>query len=350
MKHVIIAGAGAIGNYLGIQLYKAGVRITFLGSSRIATAVKRNGLIFEYPDDRFERYIAGQLAFTSEASCVADADLVIVTVKSLVTETLIAQIRPHLSSATTLLTLQNGISNAATLKQAFPKNTVLAGMVTFNVIEKIWGAAEHSLNTVIPAHAGIQKSVNTLDPRFRGDDKTEMNAPIFRLTTHGEIYLEKHTPSLLPLFEQARCAAKELDNIDGMLWSKLLLNLINPLNALSGKPLKENLQDHTFRLQWAACMREGLAVLKAAGIKPSKVTPLPPHLLPFMVSLPNWIYLFLAKNMTDMDPTAKSSMAQDMEKGKPTEIDYLSGEIIRLGKKVGVPTPENEKVYQQIKH
>jgi len=315
MKHVIIAGAGAIGNYLGLQLYKAGVRVTFLGSTRIANAVKRNGLIFEYPDDRFERYVAGQLAFTTDPHCVADADLVIITVKSLVTDSLIQQLQPHLSPATTVLTLQNGVSNAATLQQAFRRNTVLAGMVTFNVIEKSCAA----------------------------------DAPtVFRLTTHGEVYLQKHTPSLLPLFEQAHCAAKELDNIDSILWSKLLLNLINPLNALSGKSLKENLQDHAFRLQWAACMREGLAVLKAAGIKPAKVTPLPPRLLPFMVSLPNWIYLFLAKNMTDMDPTAKSSMAQDMEKGKPTEIDYLSGEIIRLGKKVGVPTPENEKVYQAV--
>jgi 2-dehydropantoate 2-reductase len=53
--------------------------------------------------------------------------------------------------------------------------------------------------------------------------------------------------------------------------------------------------------------------------------------------------------MTDMDPTARSSMAQDLAKGKATEIDYLSGEIIRLGKRVGVATPENEKVYAAVK-
>jgi 2-dehydropantoate 2-reductase len=316
-QRIVIAGAGAIGNYLGVQLHQAGFAVTFLGSTRMVHTVEQQGLLMEYPDDQSDNFLPKQLMFTDDTHCCADADIIIVTVKSLVTEILIQQVRPHLRSATTLLTLQNGISNAAILKAAFPDNRVLGGMVTFNVIEK-------SAAANVPA--------------------------TFRLTTHGEIYLEKSLPSLLPVFQQSNCAAKELDNIDAMLWSKLLLNLINPLNALSGHSLKQNLEDRQFRLQWVQCMREGLDVLKAAGIKPAKVTPLPPQFLPFMVSLPNWIYLFLAKNMTDMDPTAKSSMAQDMEKGKPTEIDFLSGELIRLGKKVGVPTPENDKVYRAIKN
>jgi 2-dehydropantoate 2-reductase len=311
-QRIVIAGAGAIGNYIGIQLHEAGFRVTFLGTPRIVNAEKQNGLLLEYPDDSQDSFSPGALRFTADAQCCTEADLVIVTVKSLATETLIQQLKPHLDAPTTLLTLQNGISNAMSLKQAFPHNTVRGGMVTFNVIEK--------------------------------------SPSVFRLTTHGKVYLEQCTPSLIPVFQQSSLAVKEMKNMESILWSKLLLNLINPLNALSGQSLKQNLQDRQFRLRWAACMREGLAVLKAAGIKPARVTPLPPQWLPFMVSLPNWIYLFLAKNMTDMDPTAKSSMAQDLEKGKLTEIDFLSGELIQLGKKTGVPTPENDQVYCAIKN
>lgn len=321
MKHIVIAGAGAIGNYLGVQLYKAGFIVSFLGSGRVVNAVNKNGLTLEYPDDTSttpskDHFLPGELHFTTDSDCCEQADLVILTAKSLVTQTLLEQINPHIQTNTTLLTLQNGVSNASVLKSAFPNNPVYGGMVTFNVVER---------------------------------NLTENFPAIFRLTTDGAIYLEKSTPSLLPVFRQARCAAKELEDMNSILWSKLLLNLINPLNALSGLPLKQNLADHAFRLRWAACMREGLAVLKAARIKPAKVTPLPPQMIPVMVSLPNWIYFALAKNMTNMDPTAISSMAQDLAKGKQTEIDYLSGEIIRLGKKVGVATPENDKVYAAVK-
>jgi 2-dehydropantoate 2-reductase len=137
-------------------------------------------------------------------------------------------------------------------------------------------------------------------------------------------------------------------DITGVLWSKLLLNLVNPLNALSGRPLREDLYDRAFRLLWSACMKEGMQALRAAGIALQKVSPLPTRYLPVMLGLPNWLFLRLAKNMTDMDAHAKTSMAQDLERGRATEIDYLSGEIIELGKRCGVPTPLNEAVYAAV--
>jgi 2-dehydropantoate 2-reductase len=314
---IVIAGAGAIGSYLGIQLHKAGFRVAFLGSERVVQAVHRSGLVLEYPDATApDSFGAGELAFTTDTGCCADAGLVIVTAKSQVTATLSRQIRPYTPADTPLLTLQNGITNAAALRELFPNNPVLAGMVTFNVIER---------------------------------ESSDGAPAVFRLTTRGDIYLQQHTPSLAPVFERANCRVKERGDIEAALWSKLLLNLVNPLDALSGLPLKANLADRAFRLRWAACMREGLAVLKAAGIKPSRVAPLPPALLPVMVSLPNAVYLKLAKRMVDMDPTAKSSMAQDLARGRPTEIEFLSGALIRLGRRVGVATPENERVYAAVK-
>jgi 2-dehydropantoate 2-reductase len=304
-----------------VQLHKAGCAVAFLGSARMVDAVNQHGLVLEYPDHSAgkpspEVFPPTELCFTTDPSCCEKADLVIITAKSLVTATLSQQIKPHISPGTVLLTLQNGVSNMAALQADFPVNRVCGGMVTCNVIER-----------AVP----------------------DKSPAVFRLTTRGEIYLQQCTPSVVPIFQQAGCAVRESEDIEAILWSKLLLNLINPLNALSGLPLQQNLADRAFRLRWAACMREGLAVLEAAGINPARVTPLPPRLLPLMVSLPNWIYLTLANKMTDMDPTARSSMAQDLAKGKATEIDYLTGEIIRLGKRMGVATPENEKVYAAIK-
>lgn len=309
-KKIIIAGAGAIGNYIGVQLRKSRQEVVFLGSSRVVNAVHQHGLSLEYPHLPTEVLTSQNLSFTEDPACCRHADLVIITVKSTITSALAEQIKPYLASQTTVLTLQNGVSHADVLKKVLPDHRVVAGMVTFNVIE--------------------------------------INAHTFRLTTSGEIYLQQTSPSLLEFFTESGLPAKEAADIRSLLWSKLLLNLINPLNALSGQSLKQNLEDHHFRLHWANCMREGLAVLKAAGIKPAKITPLPLPLLPLIISLPNWIYLALAKNMTDMDPSAKSSMAQDMEKGQTTEIDYLTAELLRLGKQLGVRAPVNTAIYAKI--
>jgi len=271
-------------------------------------------LTLEYPHLPEDTLGPHEIDFTEDPACCRDADLVIIAVKGTVTANLSEQIKPHLASKAILLTLQNGVSHGGTLKKSFPDHRVLAGMVTFNVIE--------------------------------------INSHTFRLTTPGEIYLQKSSlsPSLLDFFADSKLLVRESTDIEGLLWSKLLLNLINPLNALSGQSLKHNLEDHHFRLRWAACMREGLAVLKAAGIKPVKVTPLPPRFLPFMVSLPNWIYLALAKKMVDMDPTARSSMAQDIAKGQSTEIDYLTGELLQLARRFNVATPVNKQIYTEINH
>lgn len=310
-RKIIIAGAGAIGNYIGVQLRKSHHEVIFLGSTRVTSAVKQQGLIIEYPHRPPEFLGPDEITLTDDPACCKGADLIIITIKCTASATLANQIKPHLSPSTRILTLQNGVHNAAYLSSIWPHHAVVSGMVTFNVVEK--------------------------------------KSHLFCLTTPGEIYLQKVSPSLLPIFEGCGLIVKEDTQIEGMLWSKLLLNLVNPLNALSGVSLKQNLEDRPFRLQWAACMREGLNVLRAAGITPAKVTPLPPRMLPAVVSLPNFIYLKLAASMKEMDPTATTSMAQDLKKGNPTEIDFLSGELIRLGEKFGIPTPINRQIYASIK-
>ena len=319
---VAIVGAGAIGSYVGIQLRKGGRRVDFIGSARVADAVNAAGLRLEYPDDRKEDFSPGELAFTSDYAACRSATLVVVAVKGTATGRVIEQLRPVLDAECTLLTLQNGVSNGSRFRHAFPSHQVIEGMVTANVVEL--GAG--------------------------GDGApAEGSGARFRLSRTGEIYLPRDRLASLGAFSSpSGLRVKPVADITGVLWSKLLLNLVNPLNALSGRPLREDLYDGTFRRLWCACMKEGMQALRAAGIALRRVSPLPTRYLPVMLGLPNWLFLRLAKNMTDLDAQAKTSMAQDLERGRPTEIELLSGEIIALGKRCGIPTPLNEAVYEAI--
>jgi 2-dehydropantoate 2-reductase len=309
---IAITGAGAIGNYIGCQLYEAGQKVIFKGTDRVASAVNHHGLGMTKPNGTQSHYRPGQLQFTSAAQDCDNADLFIITVKSQLTETVARELAPYVKPGAIVLTLQNGIANKKSLEAIFPDNQVYQGMVTFNVVEN--------------------------------------DSHLFSHTTSGEIYLDNKVPEAIKnVFLTSNFTVVFTKNIIPTLWSKLLLNLVNPLNALSGKPLKQNLEDRDFRQHWAACYREGLLILKEAGISPTRVTPLPAPLLPFMLELPNWIFLKLAKKMTDMDPSATSSMAQDLNKGKSTEIDYLNGEIIRLAEALGMSAPLNQRVVEKIR-
>lgn len=142
---------------------------------------------------------------------------------------------------------------------------------------------------------------------------------------------------------------KESENISGLQWGKLLINLNNALNALSGLTLVDQLQDLRWRRVMADQMAEALRVMKAAGIAPLSTTPLPAWVNPHILRLPTWAFTRIAAQMLTIDPTARSSMAQDLILGRLTEVDMLQGEIHRLGKAYGVETPICDVVIQLIR-
>ena len=128
---------------------------------------------------------------------------------------------------------------------------------------------------------------------------------------------------------------REHHDMASVQWGKLLLNLNNALNALAGVPLATQLADRRWRLILAAQIREGLRVLKAAGVRPARIEAVPPGLIPRILRLPNWLFRRVAARMLAIDPQARSSMWEDLERRRPTEIDDLQGAILALGKKSG---------------
>jgi 2-dehydropantoate 2-reductase len=138
-------------------------------------------------------------------------------------------------------------------------------------------------------------------------------------------------------------------HIKEILWSKLLMNLNNSINALAGVPLVEELSQRGYRKVLAASMREGLTALKRAGITSARLVKISPSWMPFMLSLPDWMFTRLAGAMLNIDPTARSSMWEDLERHRQTEIDYLNGEIVMLAEAYDLDAPVNRKIIALVK-
>jgi 2-dehydropantoate 2-reductase len=138
------------------------------------------------------------------------------------------------------------------------------------------------------------------------------------------------------------------DDMRAVAWGKLLLNLNNPVNALAGVPLREELLDRGYRRVLADLMEEGLAVLVAAGVRPARLTPVPPAWLPSLLRLPTPIFRRLASRMLTIQPEARSSMYDDRLAGRATEIGDLCGAVVRLAEQQGQSAPRNRRMVELI--
>jgi 2-dehydropantoate 2-reductase len=209
--------------------------------------------------------------------------------------------------------MQNGLRNAEVARAAAPALHIVAGMVPYNVAE------------IEPA------------TWLRG--------------SRGALALEDDaaTRAWLPVFRRAGLAAAVHADMRAVQWAKLLLNLNNPVNALSGLPLRVQLLDRDLRATTAALMAEALALLRRAGEPLARLTPLPPRLLPALMRLPTPLFSRLAARMLAIDPRARSSMADDLALGRPTEIDALCGEVLRLAAALGRRAPRNERMVALVR-
>ena len=108
------------------------------------------------------------------------------------------------------------------------------------------------------------------------------------------------------------------------------------------------LHDRAYRRIMAACLREGLVALAAAGIRPRLPMPLPPRWVPALLGAPDALFRILARPMLRVDPTARSSMWDDLARGRPTEIEELNGEVVRLADAVGTTAPLNRAIVAAV--
>jgi 2-dehydropantoate 2-reductase len=139
------------------------------------------------------------------------------------------------------------------------------------------------------------------------------------------------------------------DNIDGVQWGKLLVNLNNALNALGDLPLRRQLAQRSWRMLFADQMAEGLAAIRAEGIAPVSSTPIPASWTPPLLRLPDAIFEMLLGRTMKIDPEARSSMWEDLQRGRRTEIDYLQGVITEIADRRGLQVPLSRRVVALVK-
>lgn len=311
-QHIVIAGAGSIGCYVGGALGLGARQISFLARPRIADELRQHGLHLTDYEGRNRRLDASKIkVFTEPADILPQADVILVTVKSGATAEIAHTIAQHAKRGARVVSLQNGVENADILKQTIQQQQVLAGMVPYNVVA--------------------------------------MGEGRFHRGTEGDLIIEAGVPGLADSLsvQGSECVAES--DMKSVMWGKLLLNLNNALNALSDLPLKTQLEQRQWRMILAASQSEALTAMAAAGIRPKQLAKLPPSMIPWILRLPDPLFKVIAGAMLKIDPEARSSMWEDLKIGRLTEIDQLQGAVIRLGERSGVPTPINERVLAAVR-
>jgi 2-dehydropantoate 2-reductase len=167
----------------------------------------------------------------------------------------------------------------------------------------------------------------------------------------GELYTEQRAGArgLADAISGGPASIKLSDAMLGLAWGKLLINLNNAVNALSGRPLRDELKRRDYRRVFAASMSEGLDLLKRAGIEPATVGPISPRVLPRIINSPDWLFNRFFLRRWKIDARARSSMADDLAAGRKTEIDYLNGELVKLAEQLRRSAPVNRAIVDLVR-
>jgi 2-dehydropantoate 2-reductase len=297
---IAVMGGGAVGCYYGGLLARAGAPVTLIAREQHAQDVLKSGLRFE--GLRFNESIA--LSASTEASAVRGAEWVLFSVKSTDTEQAAKAMQPHLDPDAIVIGLQNGVDNIERIRSILP-NRVLPAVVYVAVAMTAPGAVRHT---------------------GRGD-------LIIGNMGEGKLFEPAELETIAAHFERAAIPCKVSPNVEGELWLKLLMNCAyNAISALGRSQYKRMAANPGVLEVMRMAVREVLAVAQASG-----------------VVMPEGDLVEAACRLADAMPEATSSTAQDLARGKRTEIDHLNGYISRRGQALGVPAPVNQTLHALVK-
>ncbi len=308
-----VLGAGAIGCFVGGSWVAAGIDVRLVGRQTSAETLRAHGLKLSGVDVDTVELAPGQIDCVTDPAILSQVSIVVLAVKGPGMAAAAQQIKHHTGADVPVVSLLNGATTAQRLATLLPGRQVIPGMVPFNVAE------------LAPGH--------------------------WHKASKGRIVIEDDPQinSLVASLHGSSAAIEYRSDMTQVLWGKLLMNLNNPINALSGLSLHQQLSDHRFRRLYSKALREALAVLASAGIKPAKVGALPANLIPAMLETPNWCFNNIGLRLQKIDHRARSSMADDFARKRPTEIDLLNGEIVRLAKATRLTAPINARLVDLVK-
>ena len=261
----------------------------------------------------FDRQIkSSELTLSRDPSVFSDAAVVLVTVKSADTAGMADIIAKHTPDDAVIVSLQNGVGNVPVLRERLPGRRVLGGMVPFNVVAP-------------------------------GEGR-------FHRATSGDIVIERDAAATADRLSVPGLKLRATDNIIGVQWGKLVVNLNNALNALADLPLRRQLAQRPWRRLFADQMAEGLSAMKAEGIRPVSSTPIPVSWTPPLLRLPDAVFGMLLGGTMKIDPEARSSMWEDLQRGRRTEIDYLQGVITAIADRYGLEVPLSRRIMELVRN
>jgi 2-dehydropantoate 2-reductase len=292
-----VVGAGAVGCYFGGMLARAGARVTLIGRPQHVAALKPDGLWLETL--YFHERVSVGASVAMEAA--RDAGLVLFCVKTLDTEEAAQLLAPHLDAAAIVLSLQNGVDNVERIRaaggiEALPAVVYVAAAITAPGRVKHTGRGDL---VVGDPHGGRRGELDSLANRFA----------------------DAGVPCIVS------------DHIQADLWTKMCINCAyNAVSAL-GRAKYGRLSKHAYAQEvLRQAIEESVAVARAAGV-----------------------YLDTAKlieaafRLGEAMSGATSSTAQDIGRGKRTEIDSLNGYVARRGAELGIATPVNRTLHALVK-
>ncbi|SFL86195.1 ketopantoate reductase family protein [Variovorax sp. OV329] len=291
---VVVMGAGAVGCYYGGLLARAGHEVVLIGRQPHVAAIQRGGLRIQTA--AFDEQV--NLQASTEPSAVQGAQLVLFCVKSPDTESAGSLLAPWLAPDSLVLCLQNGVDNADRLRTVLPATQAVAAAVVYVATEMAG-----------PGHV-----------KHHG---------------RGELVIEPASGSdeAARVLGEAGTQVQISDNVRGALWSKLILNCAyNALSAITHLPYGRVAEGEGVSTVLHDVVEECLAVGEADGARISRA-----DIEAAVQRLPGSM------------PMQYSSTSQDLSRGKPTEIDYLNGYVVRRGQALGIATPANRVLQVLVK-
>jgi len=304
-----VIGLGAVGSIIGGLLTETLKNdVVLIGKPYQVDVIQKKGVKIIGLDKKIEN-----IQITSEFSEIKNLDVIFLCVKSQDTETVANQIKNHLKKTALIVSLQNGVRNKEIISKITGK-TVLSGIVLFNAVYQ--------------------------------------NPGIVNLTIKGGILLEnngKNAENISNVLNRAGIKTILVDNINGFLWSKLILNLQIAVTALTGQTIKESIIDEDSRNIIIETMKEGIKIVEKSGIHLEKLPGADPKKTIKRLERYNSLTLKIGSIFVGVKKDARNSMWQSLSRGRPTEIDYINGEIVNLAKKNNLKAPINTKLVELVK-
>lgn len=312
MPKIAIIGAGAIGGMVGALLRQAGHDVTLICRREQAAAISKGGIKVEGALGSFcvEVPVATRIAFEPE--------ILLLAVKTQDVVEAVKGYQMYLQSGA-IITMQNGVRSDELVSAFVPPQRVV-------------GAVVSSIATsLMPGEIQI----------------VSLGSLVIGLPFGTEGALLEHVASVL----RDALPTYLSDNIRGARWLKLLINVNNALPAVTGLTVQEVYADPFLRRLVIHLLREGLRVVKRSGIKLASLPEVSVGLIKVLGRLPVGVAAKIAAakvRRTSSDFPILGSTLQSIKRGRSTEIDYLNGEIVRLGAALGVPTPLNAMIVEQV--